>query len=216
MFSVFFPWGEEFITLSYFIKTREFFFLNPDAHWNSCASFTEVIMWVHTHAYIKPIVRSQNLHFVRIGQVINTEGAKNHRTRLGCHKLTTLATYNGWSSSSENRLQEFEEELERINCDILGLCKGRRKGEENTNFASAHLLYYRDAEVEKTNGDGFFINKRWKNHIVEYNRASDRVARLVIQVSRRCKLQITQFYAPTISYIHEETEDFYEEVALMQ
>lgn len=58
------------------------------------------------------------------------EGAKNYRVQLGCHKLITLATYNGRSPTSEKRLLPELEELERINSNILGFCNVR-KGKEN-------------------------------------------------------------------------------------
>lgn len=58
------------------------------------------------------------------------KGAKNHRVRPGCHKLMTMATYNGKSVSSKNLSGELEEKLRRINWDIPGLCEIRRKVEE--------------------------------------------------------------------------------------
>lgn len=48
---------------------------------------------------------------------------------------------------------------------------------------------------------------------MEYDCASDRIAKLVIQVSRRHKIQIV--CAPTISYTSEEVEDYYEEITSM-
>ena len=148
-------------------------------------------------------------------QNMKTGCATKHRYRPGCHKMMTLATYNGRSLSSESRLQELEEELERIKWDIIGLCEVRRKGEERIELKSGHTLYYRGTKDGRTSGVGFLIHNRWKNHVVELDSSSDRVARIVIQLSKRYKIQIIQVYAPTTSHSDEEIEDFYEEVSKM-
>lgn len=120
---------------------------------------------------------------------------------------------NGYSLSSENILQELEEELESINWDILWLCKLRIKGEEKINHACGYLLYESGTEDGKTSSVRFLSHKMWKNYIIEYDSASDKVARLVIQMEKRCELQIIIDNVPTISYTDEEFDDFYEEAA---
>ena len=144
-----------------------------------------------------------------------TEGAKNHRSS-GCCKFMTIATYNGRSLSNESRLQELEEELDKIRWDIIGLSEIRRKGEEEIELNSGHILYYRGTNDGRTSGVGFLVHKKWKNHITEVDSASDRVARLVIRLSKRYSIQFIQVYAPTKSYSDEEVDEFYEEVSKMK
>lgn len=60
----------------------------------------------------------------------------------------------------------------------------------------------------KTSCIGLLIHKRLKNDNVEYDNASDRVTSLVIHVSKRYTMQITQVYAQTISYTDGKVEDF--------
>ena len=139
-------------------------------------------------------------------------GAKNHWNGPGCRLLLTLATYNGRSLASEAKLQELEEELEKINWDIIGLSEVRRKGEELVELKSGHLFYYRGTETGRTSGVGFLINKTIKDRLLEIESTSDRAARLVIQLTQRYQLQIVQAYAPTSSHTDEEVEEFYEEI----
>lgn len=56
-----------------------------------------------------------------------------------------------------------------------GLCEVRRKGEKKIYLFSEHVLYYRSTEDVKTNNVGFLIHKIWKNHILQYDSALDRV-----------------------------------------
>ncbi|XP_067127708.1 craniofacial development protein 2-like [Centruroides vittatus] len=126
-----------------------------------------------------------------------------------------LACYNCRSLSSEPRLQELEEELLKIKWDVIGLSEVRRKGEGQIQLKSGHIFYYRGTENGKNSGVCFIINKRWKDNILEVDSSSDRVARLVLRLSKRNKLQIIQVYAPTASHPDEEIEDFYDEIKQM-
>ena len=49
----------------------------------------------------------------------------------------------------------------------------------------------------------FFINRKYKDHIVRENSISPRVAELVMCMTKRYKLNIVQEYAPTNSYPEE-------------
>ena len=57
------------------------------------------------------------------------EGAKNFWVRTGCQWKLKICTYNARSLFSDDRLHELEDELDRINFDIVGICETRRKGE---------------------------------------------------------------------------------------
>ncbi|XP_023231883.1 uncharacterized protein LOC111631804 [Centruroides sculpturatus] len=146
---------------------------------------------------------------------MKAEGAKNHRAGPGCHLMMNLAYYNGRSLSSEPRLQELEEELLKIKWDVTGLSEVKRNGEGQIQLQNGHIFYYRGTENGKNSEAGFIINKRLKDTILEVDSSSGRVARLVLRLSKRYKLQIIQVYAPTTSHPDEEIEDFYDEIKQM-
>ena len=61
-------------------------------------------------------------------------------------------------------------------------------------------------------GVGFFINKKWKDHIVRANSISPRLAELVLCITKRYKIKIVQVYAPTTSYSDEDINNFFNDV----
>ncbi|KAI5737947.1 hypothetical protein M8J77_001036 [Diaphorina citri] len=147
---------------------------------------------------------------------MKTKGAKNLRDQSSCHPhppLLNLSTYNGRSLYTDDRLEELELELSKIKWDIVGLCEVRRKEEEKIELRSGHIFYYRGTEKGGQSGVGFIIHKRWKDKIIGFESTSDRVAKVVIQINKRYKIQIIQIYAPTSSYSDEVVEEFYEELS---
>ena len=63
----------------------------------------------------------------RLGE--RAEGAKNLWVRTGCHWNLKIGTYNTRSLSTDVRVTELQEELEKIKFDVVGVCEARRKGE---------------------------------------------------------------------------------------
>ena len=57
------------------------------------------------------------------------EGAKNLWVRTDYQWKLKICTHNARSLSSDDRLYELEDELDRINFDIVGICETRTKGE---------------------------------------------------------------------------------------
>ena len=55
------------------------------------------------------------------------EGAKNLWVWTGCHCDLNICTYNARSLSSDDRMIELEEEISRIEWNIIGLSEVRRK-----------------------------------------------------------------------------------------
>ena len=63
------------------------------------------------------------------------------------------------SLSSDDRLHELEDELDRINFDIVGICETGRKGEGCLTLnKSGHQFYYKGGNTHQ-NGIGFIVNK---------------------------------------------------------
>ena len=76
----------------------------------------------------------------------------SHRaTTLGCQWKLKICTYNARSLSSDDRLHELEDELDRINFDIVGICETRRKGEGCLTLnKSGHQFYYKGGNTQIT------------------------------------------------------------------
>ncbi|XP_072401088.1 uncharacterized protein [Diabrotica undecimpunctata] len=95
-----------------------------------------------------------------------TEGAKNPRVRSGDHRRRQMyiATYNVRLLSSEEKLQELEEELQHIKWDVMGLCEVRCEEEDCITLKSGHQLFYM-GNKEKIGGIGLLIHKRHTKNI---------------------------------------------------
>ena len=107
-------------------------------------------------------------------------------------------TYNVRTLSEDHKLESLMEELENISWGIIGLSEVRREQERLVQLqGSHHLFYYRGKENEKLNGVGFLINREIAGNIVKYDSVSDRVAWIVIRLSKRYTLKVIQIYAPT-------------------
>ncbi|KAK4324387.1 hypothetical protein Pmani_004947 [Petrolisthes manimaculis] len=118
------------------------------------------------------------------------EGAKNHWGRIGCHWKLKICTYNTRSFSSDNRMLEFEEELKKINFDIIGISEARRKGEGCLTLTnSGHCLYYKGGDTCQ-NGVSFLVHKNIAGNVIKFKGMSDRVAQLTIWINGRYHLNI--------------------------
>lgn len=72
-----------------------------------------------------------------------TKGAKNLRDGLGCFPQLNLATYNGRTLYTDDKLEELEIELSKIKWDIIGLGEVRRKEEEKIELKNGNIFYYK-------------------------------------------------------------------------
>ncbi|KAI8522202.1 hypothetical protein Bbelb_019560 [Branchiostoma belcheri] len=140
------------------------------------------------------------------------EGAKNHWVRTGCHWNLKVCTYNVQSLSTDDRITDFEDELDNFNFDIIGLCEARRKGEGCLVLArSKHHLYFKGGDTHHR-GVGFLVNKNIAGNVTAFKGISDRVAKLSIKINSRYSLDIIQAYLPTSNSTDEEVEAVYEDI----
>ena len=87
-----------------------------------------------------------------------------------------------------------------------------KRGEQSfTTLQSGHLQCHSKANNGQAGVD-FFINKKWKDHILRVNNISPRVAELIMCITNRYKLKIMQVYVPTSSYSAEDINRFYNHV----
>ena len=139
------------------------------------------------------------------------EGAKNLWVRTGCQWKLKICTYNARSLSSDDRLHELEDELDRINFDIVGICETRRKGEGCLTLnKSGHQFYYKGGSTHQ-NGIGFIVNENTAGNVTSFKGISDRVVQLIIKINSKYHLNIIQAYLPTSSHTNEEVDTVYEE-----
>jgi len=136
---------------------------------------------------------------------------KERRRKLKQFRLK-IATYNVRTLSSESKLLELEEELTKINWDIIGLNETRRTGENWKTLRSGHAFYHVGEEDASTGGIGFIINKKHINNITNIRSISTRVAYLILKLSTRYNLKIIQTYAPTSTHSDEEINQFYNDI----
>ena len=140
------------------------------------------------------------------------EGAKNLWVRTGCQWKLKICTYNARSLSSDDRLHELEDELDRINFNIVGICETRRKGQGCLTLNnSGHQFYYKGGNTHQ-NGIDFIVNKNIASNVTSFQGISDGVAQLTIKINSKYYLNIIQAYLPTSSHTNEEVDTVYEEI----
>ncbi|MCH9657353.1 hypothetical protein K0U27_01435 [archaeon] len=151
-------------------------------------------------------------HYGGDGSNGDTGGAKNHWVKIGHLWKLNICSYNVRTLIDNERLAELEEELKDINWDIIGLSEIRRKQENKLLLKSGNVLYWKGTNNKSQHGTGFLINKNIVGNITTYTAVNERMSKIIIQISKKYKIQIIQVYAPTSSYPDEEVEDFYNEL----
>ncbi|XP_072377789.1 uncharacterized protein [Diabrotica undecimpunctata] len=122
-------------------------------------------------------------------------------------KQLLLATFNIQSMAKDEKVYELEEELSKIEWDIVGLSEVKRRGEQCMHLNSGNRLYY-SRKIDETNGGvGFLVKKYLTPYISTYKSVSDRVAYIIIDLDNKTKNKVIQGYAPTTTYQKEIKKD---------
>lgn len=110
--------------------------------------------------------------------------------------MTTLrvSTYNVKTLLSDDRLDQLQIELAKIQWDIVGLAEVRRRGENLMCLPSGHTLYYKGQEQISQAGVGFIINSKWSPNVLQFKGISERVAFLTLKINKRTEMKIIQVY----------------------
>ena len=74
------------------------------------------------------------------------------------------------------------------------------------------MLYTRGREESSIEGVGFLVNKEIASNVISYRSTSDRVAQIILKISKRQTFKIIQVYLPTSSHTDEEFDMVYEEI----
>lgn len=139
-------------------------------------------------------------------QVVNRKSPKIHTgqklvsptdSEVGKHSRrnkTTLyaATYNTRTLSSDEKLNEFELEIQNIKWDVIGLSETKRKGEELLYLKSGHALYYVGENDIAQHGVGILIHKKLKDNITVVKAISKRVIYAIIKLNNRYDIKFIQ------------------------
>ena len=123
-----------------------------------------------------------------------------------------IATYNVRSLSTEEKLLELQEVLEKVNWDIIGMSEIRRRGEEWMTLKSGHMLYHMGETDNSTGGVGFLINRKLVSDIISITSISKRVAYLTLRLNSKLRMKVIQAYAPTSAAEEEEIDQFYDDI----
>ena len=109
---------------------------------------------------------------------------------------------------NDNNLDILLNEIENINWDIIGLSETKIPKTEVTTTNKDHLLFTSGNQIQKRNGTGFLVHKKLKDHVIDFNPISDRIAVLKLK-TKVSKIIIIQTYFPTTQHPDEEVEEIY-------
>ena len=159
----------------------------------------------------RPSVPSSSEELCHGGDVVNqgAEGAKNLWVRTGHQWNLTLGTYIVRSLSTDDRLTELEHKLENITWDITGLSEVRRPGIAYMTLKGGHRFFH-SANNSGQSEVGFLINKSLAGNVVEVKGINDRICILSLQLNKKSKLNVVQFYSSTSSHEDAEIEELYD------
>ena len=107
-------------------------------------------------------------------------------------------------------LQVVEQELARVNIDILGISKLKWTGMGEFN-SDDHYIYYCGQESLRRNGIAIMVNKRDRNAVLGCNLKNDRMISVLFQ-GKPFSISVIQVYAPTSNAEEAEVERFYEDL----
>ena len=109
---------------------------------------------------------------------------------------------------NQGKLEVIEQEMARVNIDILGISKLKWTGMGEFN-SDDHYIYYRGQESLRRNGVAIIVNKRAQNTIFGCNGKKDRMISVHFQ-GKPFNITVIQVYAPTSNAEVADADWFYE------
>ena len=98
-------------------------------------------------------------------------------------------------SLNQGNLEVVEQEMTRVNIDILGISELRWTGMGDFN-SDDHYTYYYGQESLRRNGVAIIVNKRVQNAILRCDLKNDRMISVHFQ-GKAFNIMVIQVYAPT-------------------
>ena len=107
-------------------------------------------------------------------------------------------------------LEVVQQEMARVNVDILGISELKWTGMGESN-SDDHYIYYWGQESLRRNGVAIMVNKRVRNAVLGCNLKNDRMISVHLQ-GKPFNITVIQVYAPTSKAEEAEVEWFYEDL----
>lgn len=133
-----------------------------------------------------------------------------------------ISTLNTRTLSNDAYLCEFENALDNIKFDIIGLSEVKRNG-EGTIECKKFRLYYngkttrsKSPNDEKAASVGIVVHSKWLKNVKICKSISLRVILLILKVNKERSIGIIQAYAPTSKATDKEMDKFYQDVEKAQ
>jgi len=123
-------------------------------------------------------------------------------------KIVRIATWNIRSPFMAGKLRNVEEEMNRLNIDILGLSEVRWSESGKQKISKGYIYYSGGTDVHHRYGTAILVSDEITQSVVEFAPFSDRVMMLQLKTTYR-KMNIIQVYAPTNDKTEAEIEEFY-------
>ena len=111
---------------------------------------------------------------------------------------------------SHGKLEVVNQEMARVNVDILGICKLKWTGVGELN-STDHYIYYCGQESLRRNGVAIIVNKRIQNAVLGCNLKNNRMISVYFQ-GKPFNITVIQVSAPTSNAEEAEVEQFYEDL----
>ena len=111
---------------------------------------------------------------------------------------------------NQGKLEVVEQEMERVNVNILGISKLKWTGMGEFN-SDDHYIYYCGQESLRRNGVAIMVNQRVRNAVLGCNLKNDRMSSVHFQ-GEPFNITVIQIYAPTSNVEEAEVEWFYEDL----
>ena len=111
---------------------------------------------------------------------------------------------------NQDKLEVVQQEMTRVNVDILGISKLRWTGMGEFNLDD-HYIYYCGQESLRRNGVAIMINKRVQNAVLGCNLKNNRIISVRFQ-SKPFNITVIQVYVPISNAEAAEVEWFYEDL----
>ena len=132
------------------------------------------------------------------------------RSKVRCRKEQyCIGTWNV-RSMNQSKWQVVEQEMVKVNIDILGVSELRWTGMDEFN-SDDHYIYYYGQESLRRNGAAIVVNKRVQNVVFGCNLKNNRMISVCFQ-GKPFSITIIQVYAPTSNAEEAEVERFYEDL----
>lgn len=119
--------------------------------------------------------------------------------------------YNCRGMAGEDRLIEFENALQKIKWDVVGLSEVRREGENLVRRKNGNYFHY-FGETKGQKGIGFYIKETTWKRVYEIKGINERIGVIKLEFGKKWKITIIQVYAPILDSGESLKEKFYEEL----